>query len=47
MISNELKKTINTYYLTLQELMWKLAERTTKGDTFTIETIAGKITFSL
>lgn len=47
MISNELKKTINIYYPTLQELMCKLAERTTKGSTFTIETIAGKITFSL
>lgn len=47
MISNELKKIIDSYCPTLQELMCKLAERTTKGDTFTIETIAGKITFSL
>lgn len=47
MINDELRKIIEPYYSTLQELMCKLAERTTKGSTFTIETIAGKITFSL
>ena len=47
MISNELKKIIEPYYPTLQELMCKLAERTTKGSSFTIETVAGKITLSL
>lgn len=47
MISNELKKIIEPYYPTLQELMCKLAERTTKGNTLTIDTIAGKIAFSL
>ena len=47
MISNELKEIIDTYYPILQELTCRLAERTTKGSTFTIETVAGKITFSL
>nr|DAP88767.1 MAG TPA: hypothetical protein [Crassvirales sp.] len=47
MISNELKKIIDSYYPTLQELMCKLAERITKGNTLTIDTVAGKITFSL
>lgn len=47
MISNELKKIIEPYYPTLQELMCKLAEKTTKGNTLTIDTVAGKITFSL
>ena len=47
MISNELKKIIDSYYPTLQELMCKLAERTIKGNTLTVDTAAGKITFSL
>lgn len=47
MYSEEIKKIIELYYHTLQELMCKLAERTTKDSTFTIETVAGKITFSL
>lgn len=47
MISNELKKIIDSYYPTLQELMCKLAERITKGDILNIATVAGKITFSL
>lgn len=47
MYSEEIKKIIDSYYTTLQELMCKLAERTTKGSSFTIETVAGKITFSL
>lgn len=47
MINGELKKIIDTYYPIVQELTCRLAERTTKGDTFTIKTIAGKITFSL
>lgn len=47
MYSEEIKKIIEPYYPTLQELMCKLAERTTKDSSFTIETVAGKITFSL
>lgn len=47
MINDELRKIIEPYYPTLQELMCKLAERTTKDSTFIIETVAGKITFSL
>lgn len=47
MYSEEIKKIIDSYYHTLQELMCKLAERTTKGNTLTIDTVAGKITFSL
>lgn len=47
MINDELRKIIEPYYPTLQELMCKLVERTTKGSSFTIETVAGKITFSL
>lgn len=47
MINDELRKIIEPYYPTLQELMCKLAERTTKDSTFTIDTVAGKITFSL
>lgn len=47
MINDELRKIIEPYYLTLQELMCKLAERTTKGNILTIETVAGKITPSL
>lgn len=47
MFNGELKKIIEPYYPTLQELMCKLTERTTKGSSFTIETVAGKITFSL
>ena len=47
MINDELRKIIDSYYPTLQELMCKLAEKTTKGNTLTIDTIAGKITFSL
>ena len=47
MYSEEIKKIIDFYYPTLQELMCKLAERTTKGNTLTIDTVAGKITFSL
>ena len=46
MISNELKKIIDSYY-PLQELMCKLAERIIKGNTLTVDTAAGKITFSL
>lgn len=47
MLNGELKKIIEPYYPILQELMCKLAERTTKGNTLTIDIIAGKITFSL
>lgn len=47
MYSEEIKKIIDFYYPTLQVLMYKLAERTTKGDTLTIDIVAGKITFSL
>lgn len=47
MLNGELKKIIEPYYPTLQELMCKLAERTTKGNILNIDTVAGKITFSL
>ena len=47
MINDKLRKIIEPYYPTLQELMCKLAERITKGNTLTIDTVAGKITFSL
>lgn len=47
MINDELRKIIEPYYPTLQELMCKLSERDTKGSSFTIETVVGKITFSL
>lgn len=47
MINGELKKIIDTYYPTLQELTCRLTERTTKGSSFTIDTVAGKITLSL
>ena len=47
MINDGLRKIIKPYYLTLQELMCKMAERTTKDSAFTIETVAGKTTFSL
>lgn len=47
MYSEGIKKIIDFYYPTLQELMCKLSERTTKGNTLTIDTVAGKITFSL
>lgn len=47
MYSEEIKKIIDSYYPTLQELMCELSERTTEGSILTIETIAGKITFLL
>ena len=47
MYSEEIKKIIDSYYPTLQELMCELFKRTTEGSILTIETIAGKITFSL
>lgn len=42
MINDELRKIIEPYYPTLQELMYKLAERTTKGNELTINTAVGK-----